>query len=51
MSCDVNHQEIAFSIGDDGKRYTVKCTNRLCYDFKLRDSDLCLYHHLRDEHK
>lgn len=33
-----------------GREFTIKCCNRLCYESKLKGSDYCLKHHLRDEH-
>lgn len=31
-------------------KYFIKCTNRYCYNHKLKHSDFCLEHHLRDDH-
>ena len=51
--CKINHVELAIIHEDcQGNKgnFHIKCNNRLCYNNKLRDSDYCLQHHLRDEH-
>ena len=41
--CSLTH-EIEYRDG-----HTIKCTNRNCYEAKMKDSDWCIHHHHRDE--
>jgi len=44
---EIRHEDCQGNKGD----FFVKCTNRYCYEHKLRGSNYCLRHHLRDEHQ
>lgn len=44
LLCTINHNLLDIHEG-----FTIKCTNRMCYEPKLKNSDYCLCHHKRDE--